>query len=68
MSATRVRFWNKLMAVLIVVVVLIGALGITMSIRQSTAFTRDCHAKGGVVHDIGRDWLCLDSDGRVIRP
>lgn len=43
-----------------------GAFGITMSIRQSSTFADDCEAAGGQIYDAGRNWLCIDRDGRII--
>lgn len=51
-----------------VALLLIIAFGITMSIRQSTQFTDDCHNAGGYVYQARNSWLCLDDDGRVIVP
>lgn len=44
------------------------AFGITMSIRQSTEEASDCHRAGGRIVDLGKDWICIDEDGRVIVP
>lgn len=44
------------------------AFGITMSIRQSTQEANDCHEAGGRIVDLGKDWICIDEEGRVIVP
>lgn len=44
----------------------IGAFGLTMSIRQSTAEYNTCHDMGGRLVDLGKDSICVSEDGRVL--
>lgn len=53
----------------IVVIIICGCLGMTMSVRQSTAFWNDCEDAGGHVvdtHGKGNSRICVSEDGRII--
>jgi hypothetical protein len=52
-----------LTALAVTAIVIMGVCGITMSIRQSTAFVDDCEAAGGHIVDTH---ICVSPDGRII--
>jgi hypothetical protein len=65
----KMRHWDWKLIIPIVAIVIMGCVGITMSIRQSTAFSNDCIAAGGHVidtHGRGFSKMCASEDGRII--
>ncbi len=68
MTRASTRFWTRSTVISILVIVAIGCFGLTMSIRQSTQKANDCHEAGGRIVDLGKDWICIDEEGRVIVP
>ncbi len=65
---TRPRRFPRWVIAAIVLIMAIGIFGLAMSIRQSTQEANDCHEAGGRIVDLGKDWICIDDEGRVIVP